>query len=339
MKAQMPSDRLVTANSLERFDIRLDPWAVEYGAETPTEFPAADEPVDIDIAVERPADEWVPLHPPERADRPELAIVDGVRRMEARLVVSRGARTVHGAIGAYGVGVVLCGDGRARFGEQEHGRRIIFGGGETPPAPVSLSPGLTYLPQSVADDDPDAPLRGLHSAMRIAEELLARRLAGDERLLVIADGPLNFGDNTAGRVVGFVKRLFKLYLPPTHLGTLRGLTCGTRTPVFLIRSAGRFSRYSWFARLANRLPVESDFTGLVRLEVSEAIGLEEAVRLADLTTALLPRFVPSRSRDPRSPQNLVPIGALEHHLRRGLGDARLIHRRLATQLARELSHV
>ena len=112
----------------------------------------------------------------------------------------------------------------------------------------------------------------------------------------------------------------------------------TRTPVFLIRSAGRFSRYSWFARLANRLPVESDFTGLVRLELSEALGLEEAVRLADLTTALLPRFVPSRSRDPRAPQNLVPIGALEHHLRHGLGDARLIHRRLATVLARELAH-
>jgi hypothetical protein len=31
----------------------------------------------------------------------------------------------------------------------------------------------------------------------------------------------------------------------------------------------------------------------------------------------------------------VPIGALEQHLRRGLGDARLIHRRLATRLARE----
>jgi hypothetical protein len=72
--------------------------------------------------------------------------------------------------------------------------------------------------------------------------------------------------------------------------------------------------------------------------VSQTVGRDEAIRLADLTGALLPRFVPPRSRDPRSPQNLVPIGALEQHLRRGLGDARLIHRRLATRLAHELAH-
>jgi len=76
----------------------------------------------------------------------------------------------------------------------------------------------------------------------------------------------------------------------------------------------------------------------VRLEVSEGVGIDEAIRLAELTTSVIPRFVPSRTRDPRAPQNLVPIGALEQHLRRGLGDARLIHRRLATLLARELSH-
>ena len=73
--------------------------------------------------------------------------------------------------------------------------------------------------------------------------------------------------------------------------------------------------------------------------IRDRVGVDEAVRLAELTTSVIPRFVPSRNRDPRAPQNLVPIGALEHHLRRGLGDTRLIHRRLATLLARELSHV
>jgi hypothetical protein len=92
-------------------------------------------------------------------------------------------------------------------------------------------------------------------------------------------------------------------------------------------------------RIGDRLAVESDMTGLVRLEVAEGLGLAEATRLADMTTAVIPAFVPSRSRDPRAPQNLVPIGALESHLRHSLGDARLIHRRLATLLARELSHV
>ena len=34
----------------------------------------------------------------------------------------------------------------------------------------------------------------------------------------------------------------------------------------------------------------------------------------------------------------MPIGALEPHLRRGLGDARFSHRRLTTRLAREFAH-
>lgn len=321
------------------FDVRIDPWSVEYGSETPTEFNLDEETVDLDITVEHAAELWAPIAPASIAALPEMAVVDGVRRMEARLVVSRDGRTLHGALGAFGVGVVHCRDGRAVFGEEVRGRLLILGSGQVLPAPVTVSPGLVYEPRSVADDDPDAPLRGLHHDMRVAEEQLARRLAADERVLVLSDGPLSIGDNTAGRVVGFVKRLFKLYLGPEQLPVLRALTCGTRTPVFLIRSAGRFARYSWFIRIANRLRVESDLTGLVRLEVSEGVGLEEAVRLAELTTSVIPRFVPSRSRDPRAPQNLVPIGALEQHLRRGLGDTRLIHRRLATLLARELPHV
>jgi len=327
------------ASPFAEFDVRIDPWAVEYGSETPLEFGADDEAADLDVSVEQDAGAWSPVRPAGGGEVPDLAVVDGVRRMEARLVVSRGGQTLHGALGTYAVGVVHCRDGRATFGEEQRGRLLIFGSGYMPPASVAVSPGLVYDPRSVAEDDPDAPLRGLHHEMRVAEEAFARRLSQDERLLVVADGPLNIGEQTPGRVVGFVKRLFKLYLGPEHLPVLRSLPCGTRTPVFLIRSAGRFARYSWFVRLAARLVVESDMTGLVRLEVSEAVGRDEAIRLADLTTLVVPRFVPSRSRDPRAPQNLVPIGALEQHLRRGLGDARLIHRRLASLLARELSHV
>lgn len=319
--------------------MRIDPWAVEYGSETPLEFAGDEESADLDLAVEVDPSRWAPIPAPAGMARPEMAIVDGVRRMEARLVVSREGRTLHGALGAYGVGVVHCRDGRASFGREDLGRLLIFGSGQAPPYPVAVSPGLIYQPLSVAEEDPDAPLRGLHSEMRRAEERLARALADDRQVLVVADGPLNISEQTPGRVVGFVKRLFKLYLDAEHLPVLRALPCGTRTPVFLIKSAGRFARYSWFMRIGNRLAVESDTTGLVRLEVAEGLGLEEATRLAALTTAIIPAFVPSRSRDPRAPQNLVPIGALESHLRHSLGDARLIHRRLATLLARELSHV
>ncbi len=138
--------------------------------------------------------------------------------------------------------------------------------------------------------------------------------------------------------MGFVKRLFRTYLPPDQFAVVRQLPPGARTPVFLIRSPGRFSRYSWFMRLGTPLRIESDFTGIVRLEIPEGVGAAEAIRRAETITGWLPAFVPPRARDPRSPQNLVPIGALEQQLRHRLGDARLIRRRLATLLAREVAH-
>jgi hypothetical protein len=172
--------------------------------------------------------------------------------------------------------------------------------------------------------------------MRQSEEQFANALATGD-LLVVADGPLNISQ-PGGRVVGFVKRLFRLYLPPDQLAVIKTLSAGARSPVFLIRSAGRFSRYSWFVRLAVPLRMESEFTGIVRIEVAETVGAAAAIDLANAVSAWLPRFVPSRTRDPRAPQNLVPIGALEQHLRHQLGDARLIQRRVAMLLASESTH-
>jgi hypothetical protein len=120
------------------------------------------------------------------------------------------------------------------------------------------------------------------------------------------------------------------------LPVLMRLPAGTRTPVFAIRVIGRrFNRLAWFLRLASVLPGESDLHGLVRLEVAESVGTAGARFLADLTAVLLPRFAPSRARDPRSPQNLLPVGALEQQLRHALGDQRLVRRWIQTLVARE----
>ena len=321
------------------FDVRIDPWAVDYGSETPTEFQLdAEDTSTVDVAVEVDGTAWTPISPASVGTDQAVSFVDGVRRMEARLVVTHQGRVIHGALGSFGVGVVDCRNGRAVFGEERRGRLTVFGSGAVPPSSLELAPALVYAPHSVPEEDADAPLKGTHIEMRAVERQLAREHAGPERV-VVADGPLAPGETTAGHVVGFVKRLFKLYVPAEQLGVVRALPLAARTPLFLIAGNDRFSRYSWFVRLGPRLPIESDFTGLVRLEVSGTVGKEEAVRLADLMTTLLPRFVPSRTRDPRAPQNLVPIGALEQHLRRGLGDARLIHRRLATRLAQEFVNV
>jgi hypothetical protein len=119
------------------------------------------------------------------------------------------------------------------------------------------------------------------------------------------------------------------------LDLLARLGAGQRTPLFALRSSRRFVRFSWFLRLAQPRLGNSELAGIARLEVSEAVGLDAASRLADASAAVLPRFVPGRWRDPRSPQNLLPIGALEASLRHQMGDDRLIRRHIETLLARE----
>jgi hypothetical protein len=230
--------------------------------------------------------------------------------------------------------VVHAQDGHASFGDYRVGRLMIFGSGEHPGSALTLGPGLVYEPVAAADDDPDAPVRALHAGMRAAEEQFANRLVADDAL-VIVDGPLNISQPGSGGVAGFIKRLHRLYVPPAQLSVVSSLPARARSPLFLIRSAGRFGRYAWFLRLGQPLRMESAFTGIVRLEVAESVGLAGALALANEITARLPQFVPSRTRDPRAPQNLLPIGALEHYLRHQLGDARLIQRRLATFLAAE----
>jgi len=88
-------------------------------------------------------------------------------------------------------------------------------------------------------------------------------------------------------------------------------------------------------RLAQPELGDSELAGIARLEVSEAVGIEAARRLANASSVILPRFVPGRWRDPRSPQNLLSIGALEASLRRHMGDGRLIRRHIETLIATE----
>ncbi len=291
---------------------------------------------EVSLDVETPADRWDPIEPAPSTMPERILFVDGVRRLEARVVVRRGDKLCRGAFGSYAVGSVLATHGDATISEVRADRVIVVGSGESLPEPIRLmrlAPALTYRPMSVSSQDVDAPLRGILEQMRLAEERLARELADEENTLVVADGPLTFGDPLRGGAVGYIKRLQKLYIPDDKLDLLSRLPAGSRTPLFGLRSSKRFARYAWFLRLVAPHPGESELSGLVRLEVSESVGVQTAKELADATAHSLPQFAPGRSRDPRAPQNLLPIGALENRLRRHLGDARLIRRHIQTLLA------
>ena len=316
--------------------VRLDPWQVDYGAELQldeAEGTGEDEGVVLDV--ELTPEEWRPISPGEATFPAQLIFVDGVRRIEARLIVRQQGRLCHGAFGSHAVGAVRVVEGAASCTGARVGRLIAIGSGESVHAPIAVTHGLAYKPVSTFDTDPDAPLRVIQENMRIDEERLGKELADAEDTLVIADGPLTFAEASRGAVLGYIKRIFRLYLPREHLDLLARLKAGERTPVFALRSSRRFVRFSWFLRLAPPQLGDSELAGIARLEVSEEVGADVARRLADASTGLLPRFVPGRWRDPRSPQNLLPIGALEALLRRQLGDGRLIRRYIETLIARE----
>lgn len=317
-------------------DLRLDPWQVEYG-DLPLGGSLPEDGSDqlTGYELERLGSQWAPIAPGETAAPETLIFVDGVRRIEARVLVRRGDRIGHGAFGSYAVGCVTVAHGRATCGDPEVGRVLVLGSGESLPDGIDVGAGLVYRPVSTATEDPDAPLKRLQQEMLLAEELLGKKLANHENTLVVADGPLRFSDPVRGAAIGYIKRVFELYLPRPLLSVLLALPAGNRTPVFTLGSMRRFARFSWFLRLAAPHRGDSELSGIVRLEVAEAVGLDAARRLADATAALLPRFAPSRGRDPRAPQNLLPIGALESQLRHRLGDANIVRRHISDLISKE----
>lgn len=319
------------------FRVQVDPWEADYGSETPLEVVTTESDEQVKEDVELPSDQWKAIEPKAVSVPAVIYFVDGVRRLESRLSVNRDGRYVHGAFGSYAVGCVRVQNQSACFDKLLPGRTIVFGSNERPPNDVEVRPKLTYFAASTGGDEPDKPLLFIHQSMRTEESRLARELSENPDTLVVADGPLRHEQGGRGLAIGFIKRISRLYLAAPYLKYLATLPARQRTPVFGILAGGHgFARFSWYVRLAERWPGESDFHGLVRLEVHQAVGRDKAIELADLTTSLLPQFAPPRSRDPRSPQNLLPIGALENRLRRELGDQQLLRRWIAELVAKEI---
>lgn len=309
------------------YSLRLDPWAAEY--EGSIQILEGDVPAAVDTVVEQAA--WIAIRPPPSPPPARTAFVDGVRRIEHRLIVEGGGRTAFGLLGSFGVGAVVV-ERHARITGERTGRVAVAGSGlALAPLLVAVGPRdhLVFEPRSEPEDTPVAPVDGLQKAMRQSEASLAERLSAEVDV-VFQDGPLSFVTRAQGCVVGFVKRLLRSYLDSTAHALLPRLGTGERTPLFLI--GGREPRYSWYQRIGRGRPIESALSGVVRLETKAAAGLREARRLADLAARELPRFASDATRDPRAPQNLLPIGGLESRLKHLLGDPTLVRRAIESHL-------
>lgn len=313
--------------------IHVDAWDPSYGRSfeadgAPGGGPAAASSAPVDTGVERPPGAWQPLRPAPDTRAPGVVLlVDGVRRIDARVWVEDDEGVARpGVCASYAAGVVRCdlAAGLATLGltRVEHG---LFVPGPSA-MPLRAHATAEYLPHRVVGDDPahvDAELQRRLTELEVAVSQRARADSDVDDDLLVLDGPLR-GRTGLPRAVGYAKTHHKQYLDAELTRVVTGLTPGERTPLFLL--GGQWHRYSWYLRLPG--PAGSPWSGIVRLECPADWSRPEAVRHADIAAVTLPRFASTAYKDPRAPQNLVPIAGLERRLRALLGDPRLLLRGL-----------
>ncbi|HUQ93061.1 MAG TPA: DNA double-strand break repair nuclease NurA [Bryobacteraceae bacterium] len=309
--------------------LRLDPWPVDYEAAILFEEAATLSRAEVRTDVE--CETWRIIPPQPEAPGLECYFVDGVRRVEARVLSeSEGGRYVHGLLGSLAAGFVKVSNGKAAFGDICVQRLLVLGGGAAEPREMHLGVStLRFEPCSAAENAPDAVLSELQKQMRAAEERLAASLSG-QGACVFVDGP-SYRATSRHEVAGVVKRIVDPYLREPHFNLVEQLRQGDRTPLFSILDS-KYDRYSCFLRLAAPRAMDHPLAGIVRIEIGAAAGVETARRLATFAAGMLPRFASTSVRDPRAPQNLLPVGALEQEMRRRLGDALLIRRAIEREL-------
>ncbi|MFI5888582.1 hypothetical protein ACIA5D_00520 [Actinoplanes sp. NPDC051513] len=313
----------------------VDTWDPSYGSSFEgggDDGPASQSSAQVDTDVEVPAAEWAPIDVARGRNPPGVVfLVDGVRRNDAGLWTAEEDGTSYAGLAAsFAAGVVRCdlGRGAAELVSAQVGRGLftaspsagdvqagsvryevhrVSGTGEASKLPAAVQPSLT--------------------ALEIEISSMARD--GDGEDLLVVDGPLR-NRRQLPRTIGYVKTQQKQYLPAALTAVVTALKPGQRTPVFHLGTV--WGGWSWYLRLPGGSG--APWSGIVRVECSPDLTPEQAIELAELSGVTLPRFASSAYKDPRAPQNLVPIAGLERRLRGMLGDARVLHRALTLATAR-----
>jgi hypothetical protein len=313
----------------------VDAWDPSYAAavDVDGDGPAQPGTAELDPDVEVPAAAWAPVPYPADLRAPDtVLLVDGVRRNDARLWTAEPDGTSYpGLAASYAAGVVRC--------ELRRGVATL--------AAVRVDRGLFTASPSAGDigagpvgyrvhrvSKPDLPslhqaVQGPLAALEVRAATEARDELPDRADLLVVDGPLR-GRTHLPRTIGYVKTHHRQYLPPELTAVVTGLPPGHRCPIFRLGTS--WTRCSWYLRLPGGSG--APWSGVVRVECSAELPGPAAVALADLSVVTMPRFAAAAYKDPRAPQNLVPIAGLEQRLRSRLGDAILLHRSLTRAAAR-----
>ncbi|MFE9803021.1 hypothetical protein ACFYP6_29870 [Streptomyces goshikiensis] len=340
----------------------VDGWDPTYGSSVENaeglDNAVGDSTAKVIPDVETVTADWKPISPSYGPAPGAVLFVDGVRRVEARIWIEQpppadrpapvaasshyssanAADATMALCASYAAGTVCCCPGYGAHLLMVESRRGLF---TTAPNAVDVpTPAGTYRAHVTADDMEEnlAVLlsSALQGSLRDLEVLVATNartaldghgVAGGSDLLVV-DGPLR-GRTHLPRALGFIKSHRTAYLPPDLHAMVAHLAPGERTPVFLMGTS--WDRHAWYLRLP--CTPGPPWAGVVRLECAADVPREEAVALAELSQRVLPRYAGCEYKDPRAPQNLVPVAGLERELRRRLGNSSLLARALRTAAA------
>ena len=296
---------------------RLRGWSPDYDSTRMEDGSPPPSEARIDAGREVPVEQWAAKVVPDRPAGP-VALVDGVQRLDAWADLEAPDGTLGEALFAsYLAGAVLTdGNGPAQLSVHHHVHRSVFGAG--------AGEDLSGYRRNPSDDPPQYALQNARDALEI--EVAAQHADGET--LVVVDGPLH-GRGHLKAAIGFIKSHRVEYLRDAPLrAVLTGLEAGERTPLFEIDTG--WTRWSWYLRLPG--VGNEGWAGMVRCEASNELAVDAAAELADRATAAVGRFASSPIKDPRAPQNLVPVGGLERLLRHRLGDRDVLERRLRQAL-------
>jgi hypothetical protein len=285
---------------------------------------------DTDTDAEVPAERWAPIDVRPGVCCPDVVLlVDGVRRNDAGLwTEEEDGQSYPGLAASYAAGVVRCdlSRGVAELAGARVGRGLFTA---SPSAGDVVAGSVRYEIHRVSGTGEASKLpAAVQPALTALEIEISSMTRDDHDDLLVVDGPLR-GRRQLPRTIGYVKTQQKQYLPAALTPVVTSLRPAQRTPVFHLGTV--WGGWSWYLRLPGA--TGAPWAGIVRIECSPDLTIEQAVELADLSVATLPRFASSAYKDPRAPQNLVPIAGLERRLRGLLGDSRVLHRALSLATA------
>src|ERR1700746_219696 len=161
----------------------LDPWPPDYDSAIQIDEADTQTP-EIDLKVEAP--QWTAIQCGPADSRFLMCFVDGVRRVEARVISQDADQIIYGLFGSAGVGTVLCRNGLAEMDLLSVRRYLIIGHQKDRSEILSIGgTSLSFEGFPIATNTPIEALATLQNLMRTAEAELGQSLLSDDSCVFV----------------------------------------------------------------------------------------------------------------------------------------------------------